>query len=98
MSDFVEKVLQMFAWHDVTTELDWTSELKFFVSCNDFFAPASADTEEITPDDFDLLNQAFVDAGQYGPELFVCRKRKQSPLPALKVYYEPEIWELFNCG
>lgn len=52
--------------------------------CNDVFYWATADVEEITPTDFDLLDSCAddllaIDEGGYLPELFCARKRKMRP-------------------
>lgn len=62
--------------------------IRFYALCNTFFYWATADMEEITPNDLDLLEECLHDlrkacpddGGVWLTELYVCRKRKLRPL------------------
>jgi hypothetical protein len=64
-------------------------------NCGDLFYWATADGEDYTPDDVDLLNQCYNDLNAADPEegeyywreLFCCRKRGMRPqYPCFRVY------------
>lgn len=88
---FIMRVLNLFAF-DMPEPLWWRTDdqyapVTFFVGCNDEFYSATADCETITPDNIDVLEQAFKDtediggrAGKiYAPLLFAARVRKMRP-------------------
>ena len=91
---FTERVLDVLQF-DNTDDLWWrrssedakSGHIKFFVKCSDTFYLASADLEEITPENIDLLEQTFADViavsklgDCYASILWVARVRKQKPL------------------
>ena len=83
-------------------------ELQFFVNCNDTFAWACADCEQITLDNIDILEQSIKDEqrilGTYtctiANELFSARVRKMRPQGASYIEcYDKRMWSLFDaCG
>lgn len=83
------------------------SKMRFYVRCNDTFEYACADTEEITPDNIDLLEQTYAEAEAlggictvYADTLFVARLRKQLPLQEVLDYCKvgcPQMIPLFEA-
>lgn len=84
-------LLTLTADADMTGDLWWntTTEggLRFFLSCSDTFAWATADCEEVRPSDMDLLRQTLADlrecdpkADIYTAELYASRKRGMRPM------------------
>lgn len=63
--DFILKVLAFFSEeHDSTDSVWWRVDedgVRFLINCNDLFYWASADCEEITPDNFTVLATAISD-------------------------------------
>lgn len=75
--------------------------VQLLVQCNDVFWWATADCEEVTPDDLPLLRQTLadlraVDCTWYLGELFVARKRGMRPQrPWLECETVPDVSALF---
>ncbi len=97
---FTEKVLKLVAKYDITQELYWNEDLKFWIICNDFFFWGSADGEDINNrEDLELLEQSLRDSKYSGALLYCARKRKMRPQGAYYTYIDKEDWGLFNdCG
>lgn len=78
----------------------------FIVNCNDVFAWASSDSEDITKDNIDILKQSFIDCEaalehgkHYGPLLFCARSRKKRLQGAAYDHIDEKLWPLFDaCG
>lgn len=77
----------------------------FFINCNDLFYWATADLEEITPENIDLLEQSFADAkaacqfGElYGGALFAARSRGMRPQQPAYAQYPAEMHPLFDAA
>ncbi len=90
--EFIIRVLKVTSEHDLQGELLWrveNNEAKFDLICNDWFAWASADCVEITPENIDLLDSTMKEAVEvdplggrmYGGGLFCCRVEKMLPQP-----------------
>lgn len=86
-------------------------EIHFAANCNDLFWWATADAEEITKQNFDLLRQTCEDlkrlekenekvfATLYIESLFAARVRKMRPQDACYQNWEKVLWPLFDsCG
>ena len=56
MKTFTEKMMIFIAQNELFWDIQWDENLRFFVICNDMFGPG-ADAEEITEDDFPLLDE-----------------------------------------
>lgn len=98
---FIRKVLATFAIHYAWEELFWSEDLaSFFVICDDFFFWGCGDSEDITPDNFYLLEPAFDDAEHiWGPLLFCARSRGMRPQGAYYKSIPKDMWPLFDaCG
>jgi len=87
------------------TEADGT--VRLFALCSDFFHWATADCEEITPDDVDLVERCLADLTAIDETwalgfLYAARKRHMRPLPALlndEAEHPPPLRDLFlACG
>jgi hypothetical protein len=96
------------SWHVVV--LPRTNEvkeeaiaIKLYAQCNDLFVWASADFEEIKPEDLPLLQQCLIDLQYFEAEyylglLFAARKRKMRPRPTFHPEI-PQIQAFFDiCG
>jgi|SRR5690349_22044429 len=108
--EFMKKVLVLFWRHDITESLFWRDNLpqgdktiKFFAMCSDTFNWATADIEEITPENVHVLEMAFTDISAVGcqswwaPLLFAARVRGMRPMPKLAI--PDPLKEMFNaCG
>lgn len=78
----------------------------FMVNCSDLFYWASADSEDVTPENISELEKAYSDAKAacehgriYAQSLFACRMRKMRPQGACYKSYPAEMWPLFDaCG
>lgn len=107
--DFLMQVLRTTA-RDNCNDIWWRTDgeyapVSIFVNCSDLFWWGCADCEELTPDNIDVFEQAFVDVraagdrdGIYGSNLFCCRVRGMRPQGCC---YPDErgLWPLFNaCG
>ncbi len=103
------RLLHVIAEHDVTDNLWWRTDDRyapatFFINCNDLFAWACSDCEEVTAADIDDLDQAYKDADAaekifHGGLLWVCRKRKMRPQGAFYKYFNEKESALFDaCG
>jgi hypothetical protein len=93
---FMTQVLDLFARLDSRDMLFWrinNGDIRFFVICNDTFAWATADVEEITQDNVKDLEQAVADvqaadpdADEWmGPLLFCARQRGMRPMPRMEL-------------
>ena len=108
--EFMKKILGLFWRHDINDSLFWRTEwphgdkkIKFFAVCSDTFTWATADAEEITPENVHILEMAFADVSVvrcekwWGPLLFAARVRGMRPMPKLAI--PDPLKELFNaCG
>lgn len=105
---FCQRVLDAVAFDDCDM-IWWRTDseyapITFFVNCNDLFAWATADAEDVTPENIHLLEQsikdvrAIDDCSQMAGSLFCCRARKLRPQGA--AYPKDErLWALFDeCG
>ena len=110
MNPFHLRLLGLFEKHELHDSLSWSVDgdiVSFYVICNDLFdwAWASADAEDITPENIDILEQALNDVAsvssydvRWGVTLFATRVRKMRPqrcaYPSLRA-----LWPLFDaCG
>lgn len=109
MQDYILRVLKVFEEYDERQYLDWRTDgefapVTFFVICNDLFCWGSADAQEITPDNIDLLEQAYKDASastciygeSYGGDLFAARCRKMLPQQAYMDILPADLVPLFE--
>lgn len=112
---FVSRVLSIFNGFDGLSNEDiwWRTDeeyapITFFVSCNDLFYWACSDSERITPENIELLEQTVKDvetltkSQTFADQLFVCRQRQMRPQGACydERYIGPkELWPLYDaCG
>ena len=104
---FIKDVLKVLSDYDIETSLCWgftDDKLELFINCNDRFWWAAGDSEEITPENLPILEQALKNVKAlsnftfYGADLFCCRVRGMRPQGA--AYPERrELWPLFDaCG
>lgn len=106
------KVAKLVAKYDCHHEIFWHESLKVFALVNDVFYWGTADAEEITEENFPVLETAFADIiaaskNHEGPflfgaeaiMLFACRIRNLRPQNAVLKMLTAHILELFNaCG
>ena len=105
--NFVLRVLRTYEPMDLE-EVLWRTDGKyapvtFWAGCNDCFWWATADTEEITPENIHLLEQAKKDCGPDHRDLFnilfAAQVRKMRPQGAFYRAVPKELWSLFDaCG
>ena len=88
---FILEVLGLMADTDCYSCIWWRCDgeyapITFFVNCNDLFWWATADVEQVTPDDLPALRQAIAEVCEIdkhgapeGFELWAARKRKMRP-------------------
>jgi len=104
---FITRVLRIFWTEDSESMMFWrvdNNQPSFYVMCSDTFVWASADAEQITPDNIDLLEQSIEDVkvlGEawlgWGFTLFCARVRGIRVMPLLK--FPEALKELFDaCG
>lgn len=111
--DFVVKVLDFFYSGDMRDCLLWTTRngvLKFHVDCSDMFDWGCSDSEELTPENFHILEESLRDVDGigcfhiYSTYLFACRIRKARPGPHWFLYKDKDekavkLRQLFEaCG
>lgn len=109
MNSFETEVLRIIADNDVHSFLFWRVEnngqIKFYIVCNDLFAWALADLQELTPENLPELKQALQDIHTLAPDhdiegmdLFCARQRKMRPQGAAYPKNK-DLWPLFDaCG
>lgn len=89
-ANFTHSVLALLAETDCYYAIWWRCDGKFapvtfFVNCNDLFEWATADVEQLTPEDLPALRQAIADVGRsdegndLGFLLWCARKRGMRP-------------------
>ena len=102
--DYLEKVLNLVK-DDMCSilihKVDGQTRICFL--CNDLFAWACADAEEILPEDIPLLEELYsnpnLEKTGYVPEMFCCKKRGVRPQAAYYKGCPPEAIEFFDsCG
>lgn len=117
LADFLVRALNCFDGFDKPDcdYLWWHSHgeaapIKLMVNCNDLFWWATADSEEITPENVHIFEQCITDLlaiprPGYEPNahaaatLFCCRVRGMRPQTPYYKYIDKEYHELFNaCG
>lgn len=109
--DFVFKWLAMAQKWEMQDDFWWRCDNEYapvtiFVNCGDLFYWATADHEELTPENIDIYNQSMVDADAaykfghcYAFSLFCARVRKMRPQGACYKNYPKELWPLLDaCG
>lgn len=101
--DFVMRVFRATAF-DHCEDIWWRTDdeyapLSIFVTCNDLFWWATADSELVTPDNIDVLEQAYRDSEDHGGLLFCCRVRRMRPQGPYYKYFDENEKQLFDaCG
>jgi hypothetical protein len=110
---FILRVLRVFSWADATADLYWRCDdqyapVCFFADCSDTFDWGSADNEEITPQNIELLEQSVNDVaalvsvsrwGYLGIALFCARVRGMRPMQTYVDAIPDECKRLFDaCG
>jgi hypothetical protein len=109
--EFVYKVLQFFDSIDSHDSLYWDchdNEVSFWINCNDLFWWATADLEEITEENFNILVETYKefegndkahDRIYHADALFACRSRKMRPQNCILKDLPEHIRPLFEaCG
>jgi len=104
-------ILEVVGGYDMSSELWWRCDgefapVTFLINCNDLFAWATADAEELTIADLPMLRQAIEDCQSvsavhvvYADTLFVCRKRGMRPQSPWYRNVSENMRDLFNaCG
>lgn len=102
--NYIMTVLETIATADAHRDLWWRTDgeyapIRFFINCNDAFIWGSADCEDVTPENVELLQQAYGDYEAHGGLLFCARMRKMRPQGAMYHYLDKKYWGLFDaCG
>lgn len=109
--EFLEKWLKICETYDKQDDFHWMfdkkqNKFRITVNCNDLFEWATADCEELTPENLDSYIQTIEDAQKvykYGhiwaDSIWACRQRKMRPQGACYKHYPIELWPLFDeCG
>ena len=106
-SDFVLDVLTLLDKYD-DYDIFWRVEngqVRFWTNCNDLFWWATADGEELTPENLPILRQCYEDCKAacvigtvYAQSLFACRMRGMRPQGAAYPKSDPEMWALFDAA
>jgi hypothetical protein len=87
MDAFTLRVLRATYRAQIHDALSWIVDgenVAFCINCNDVFEWATADVEELTPENIDVFEQACADCWEideeiYAPYLFCARVRKMRP-------------------
>lgn len=98
-------ILAVFSKADDYETLYWKvegDEIRLWVNCSDWFFWATADMEEVSPEDVPALEQALDDllriqAAEYLGDLFVSRKRRLRPQKACYKDMPEAVKPLFNA-
>lgn len=112
--EFLMKVLKLFADYELQGQLHWECEeeddpISLSVNCNDLFWWGSGDSEDITPENIQVLEDSIKDCKKikhsmvgHGIELFAARVRKMRPQGCCYPDRFPEnkkLWPLLDaCG
>lgn len=107
--EFVYRWLDLACRYDMQDSFWWRTDGEYapvtiFVNCNDLFWWATADSEQVTPDNLDVLEQAIKDCraiddcSSCGIDLFCCRLRKMRPQGACYKHIKKELWHLFDAA
>jgi len=99
-------LLAWYASKETNSALNWShtdqsGAWRFWVDCSDSFFWGSADGEDVTVEDLDLLGQSLVDASAdpyWGTLLFVARKRGMRPQGARYKSINPLLWDAFDAA
>lgn len=100
------KVLRLWEQADLYEDIHWhvdpDGSVRLYANCSDLFYWATADSEEIVPDDLPLLERTLadlkaVDAAYNLPELFVARKRKLRPQKPCYKHFDVPVAALFDA-
>ena len=100
---FTNYVLKITAEYDLFGVLSWAFDENddvptFIINCNDVFYWGASDAEELTEENFYILEESLSECEDYGTELFCARVRGMRPQGA---YYpkNKKVQDLFNsCG
>ena len=97
--EFVKKLLSYISEHYMCDEVWWDTDLHFFIKIDDNAFNNTNDMEEITEEDFQILEKAVMDSVMDGALLYCARKRKMRPN---KLYYrhivKPNRHLFDECG
>lgn len=109
-TDDIMPILSLFAEHDLCDMLNWRCDgeyapITFWINCNDLFAWATADGEDITIERLPVLKTAIEDCIKinsvlgaiYGCNLYACRVRGMRPQGCCYPQ-DPELWPLFDAS
>lgn len=106
MEQFKIELLKFAAKNDVACDLMWNENLEFSIICNDTFAYACADAEDISSqEDLDLLIKCMEDCVEadrangsaYATILYVARKRNMRPLHEVLAHVPVGICNLLEA-
>lgn len=81
------------SWKDRGEEPDGRTVV-LFVNCNDLFAWACADAEDLPLEEVPTLYKAWKAEGRWGVEKWCCRRRNQRPQPPVeRQMREAGVWD-----
>lgn len=104
------RLLQIMSDNDCYDDMTWgtrgdAAPIKFYINCNDLFWWGTADGEEVSEEDLDLLEKTFEDAKQadeygncYATLLFCSRKRQMRPQNAYYDHFPESLHPLFDAS
>lgn len=114
---FIMRVLSVFDRMDSRDDLLWRTPasagpgqnfepIKFAAMCSDVFWWGTADSEDITPENIGLLEQALADViplvdfyeRHRAVILFAARVRGMRPQGAMYKYIDQKLWHLFDAA
>ena len=111
VAPFVFRVLRLFSENHKCDDLSWRMDgeyapIRFYINCGDLFYWATADAEDLTPDNITIMEQAIEDCKKlvlwgtiYADSLFAARVRKMRPQKPAYPKNHPELWPLYDaCG
>lgn len=103
--DFILRVLKIFQEYpeDLIWGIDEQNNVKFYINCNDLFYWGTADAEEITINNINLLEKIKTKyENEYSfvwKDLFCCRSRKMRPQKSVYTIIPKALHHLFDaCG
>lgn len=100
---FIRRVLRVFEQADAQSELYWRfdidypGQLSLLAMCNDLFWWATADCEEITPENIEILEQTFLDLKEIESKPTYKLPDESRPSKFRPIYPMSYISELFSA-
>lgn len=91
--DITYEISRMISNSDLFLNFDKDGKVIVSVNCNDLFAWACADSEDVTPEELPAVIAARK-TGTWGTDAWVCKRRNQKPQPpVVKMMKENGVWD-----